>query len=81
MTDTDRRRQHQRFRNSFRLFGLGTLFFCWRPGWDQGVQGMKVGGRRRLTVPPKLGYGKRGSGPEIPPDSTLLFDITLKHVE
>jgi FKBP-type peptidyl-prolyl cis-trans isomerase len=49
-------------------------------GWDQGLIGMKVGGLRKLVVPPKLGYGKRGCGPDIPPDSTLYFEITLKKV-
>jgi len=46
-------------------------------GWDQGVKGMKVGGRRILVCPPKLAYGKRGSAPDIPPDATLQFDIKL----
>ncbi len=46
-------------------------------GWDQGVIGMRCGEKRRLTIPPKLGYGKRGSPPEVPPDATLVFDITL----
>eukprot|EP00854_Cymbomonas_tetramitiformis_P006000 gene6000-7212_t len=50
-------------------------------GWERGVPGLRVGGRRRLTVPPKEGYGKRGSPPEIPPDATLVFDITLLKVE
>ena len=46
-------------------------------GWDEGVVGMKVGGKRRLLVPPELGYGKRGAGRAIPPNSTLLFEIEL----
>ena len=46
-------------------------------GWDIGVKGMKVGGRRKLVIPAKLGYGKRGSPPEIPGDATLCFDIKL----
>ncbi len=46
-------------------------------GWDQGVAGMRKGEQRRLTCPPKLAYGKRGSPPEIPPDATLVFDVTL----
>ena len=49
-------------------------------GWDQGVSGMSVGERARLVVPPKLGYGKRGSGAAIPPDSTLIFEITLNKI-
>mmetsp|Transcript_40511 Transcript_40511/g.67879 ORF Transcript_40511/g.67879 Transcript_40511/m.67879 type:complete len:190 (+) Transcript_40511:289-858(+) len=50
-------------------------------GWEKGVPGMRVGGRRKLTIPPKDGYGKRGSPPEIPPNATLVFDITLLKVE
>jgi len=46
-------------------------------GWDRGVQGMKIGGRRRLVIPAKLGYGKRGAGDVIPPDATLVFEIEL----
>ena len=46
-------------------------------GWDQGVQGMKVGGRRRITIPPTLAYGKRGAGGVIGPDETLVFVVDL----
>ncbi len=46
-------------------------------GWDQGVQGMKVGGRRRITIPPSLAYGKRGAGGVIGPDETLVFVVDL----
>lgn len=46
-------------------------------GWDQGVAGMKVGGRRRLTIPPMLAYGKRGAGGVIGPDETLVFVVDL----
>ena len=46
-------------------------------GWDQGVAGMKVGGRRQLTSPPQLGYGSRGAGGVIPPNAVLVFEVEL----
>jgi peptidylprolyl isomerase len=59
----------------FRL-GAGQVI----SGWDQGVQGMKVGGRRRLVIPPHLGYGDRGAGGVIAPGETLIFVVDLLEV-
>jgi peptidylprolyl isomerase len=56
-------------------FGLGKGQVI--PGWDQGVAGMKAGGRRRITIPPALGYGKRGAAGVIGPDETLVFVVDL----
>ena len=56
-------------------FGLGKGQVI--PGWDQGVAGMKVGGRRRITIPPDLAYGQRGAGGVIGPGETLVFVVDL----
>lgn len=57
---------------SFKL-GAGQVI----AGWDQGVAGMKIGGSRKLTIPPDMGYGARGAGGVIPPDATLIFKVEL----
>ncbi len=70
--DTSRSRGPFQFR-----LGAGQVI----PGWDEGLIGMKVGGKRKLVIPPHLGYGDRGSPPVIPPEAELTFEIELLGVE
>src|SRR5262249_13559543 len=59
------------------VLGTGDVI----PGWHLGIKGMKEGGKRRLTIPPELGYGEEGKGEKIPPNATLIFDIELLKIQ